>query len=218
MKRLNYIGKIGLVFILPFFLNACGKSLSTSKVEKLYNNESKEPYYYIHLKVGEYWVENNSLERFGLDHARTDLVGYKGGGDSKVYLNGPCSGCWLCLNKYKDAGLIVLQVLEDRGDKKLVKVKLTQEGNKYAKPSVFENDMAVKFVNDKICDVHELNVSRNRAEVKVTWCWGDLSPFALALGLKEGVKQVYSAKEPERVRTGKIYLRYYEDKGWTIIH
>lgn len=218
MKKRGLIWEIGLILIFPFILSACGKNLSTSKVEKLYNNERKQPYYHIYLNVGTYWVENNSLEGIGVDHARTDLTGYKGGGDSKVYLSGPCSGCWLCLNKYKDAGLIELQSLEDKGNKKLVSVKLTEEGSKYAKPTSFKNNMAIEFMNDKICDVHELIVSENMAEVKVTYCCGDLSPFALALGLKEGVKQVYSAKEPERVRTGKVHLNYYEDKGWVINH
>lgn len=217
MKKNIYLLGALLMILLSVFMSCDNpRNLTPKKVEAIFNN-SVRPYSCFYIDLGVHKVPNLSPQN---EHVILHLTSYNNGskdasGKNIEILNGLCSGCLHCLSKYKEAGLITLDVLEDKGDTKVVNVQLTEKGAQYAS-RITPKDALIQVAKDKAMNACNIQIENNSnvAQAEVTWCYSELTPFPLAIGLKNDEPMVYRLSEPDQKRTSTVTLQYFEDKGW----
>lgn len=218
MKKSISLSIVLLTLLLFGVFMSCDnqRNLTPQKVEAIFNNEVR-PYSCFYLTLGVHKIPNQSPQ---YKHVILHLTSYNNGakdvdGKNIEILNGLCNGCFDCLSKYNEAGLITLEVLEDKGDTKVVNVQLTEKGAQYASRITPKNAL-IQVAKDKAINARniQINNNSNTAQAEVTWCYSDLTPFPLAIGLKNDEPMVYNLDKLDEKRTSTVSLQYFEDKGW----
>mgnify|MGYP001393347271 CR=1 FL=1 len=81
-------------------------------------------------------------------------------------------------------------------------VQLTEKGAQYASRITPKNAL-IQVAKDKAINARniQINNNSNTAQAEVTWCYSDLTPFPLAIGLKNDEPMVYNLDKLDEKRT-----------------